>query len=170
MAVADLFLEWRKQPDTVATLSKILLLGRSLDRIEIDVDSVHGYLMAEEALARHERRFEDVPQALQLIESLAALPQSWTWRMVESAMQGVALLIENGIKPSEVANVLRRHQRLSELGFKEAEAAAVAEALRRAGAIGKQRTRVLNRRRESGERGRIGSGTRASRGSRYGAP
>jgi hypothetical protein len=141
----DLYLEWRKQPDTVATLSKIVELSRAQDRAEIDVDTVHRYLIAEETLETHGRSLEDVPHALRLIESLAALPQPWTWTMVESAMQGLSFLLKNGIKSSAVAKVLQRHQRLSELGFEEAEAEAVAEALIRAGAVGKQRTRVLNR-------------------------
>ena len=139
----DLYSESRRYPDTVATLGKIVMLARSQDRAEVDVDSVHRHLMAEETLARHGYRFDDVPQALELIESLAALPQSWTWTMVKSAIQAVSFLIENGIKASEVAKVLRRHQRLGELGFDESEAEAVAGALVRAGAVGNQRTRVL---------------------------
>jgi hypothetical protein len=143
----NLYCEQQKQiqPDTLASISKIIALARAQDRAEVDLDTLHRYLMAEETLAKHRRRFEDVPQALRLIESLAALPQSWTWRMVESAMQAVAFLIENDIRSSDVAQVLRRHQRLSELGFEETEAEAVADALVRAGAVGKQRTRVLNR-------------------------
>lgn len=141
----NLYCEQEKQPDTLATISKIVALARAQDRAEIDLDTLHRYLMAEETLAKHRRHFEDIPPALRVIESLAALPQGWTWRMVESAMRAVAFLIENDIKSSDVASVLRRHQRLSELGFEEAEAEAVAEALIRAGAVGKQRTRVLNR-------------------------
>ena len=65
--------------------------------------------------------------------------------MAEAAIQGVAFLIKAGIEAPDVAKVLQRHQRLSELGFEEEEAEAVAEALVRAGAMGRQRTRVLNR-------------------------
>jgi len=65
--------------------------------------------------------------------------------MAEAAIQGVALLIKAGIEAPDVAKFLQRHQRLSELGFEEEEAEAVAEALVRAGAVGRQRTRVLNR-------------------------
>jgi hypothetical protein len=65
--------------------------------------------------------------------------------MAEAAIQGVAFLIKSGIDASEVATFLQRHQRLSELGFGEEEAEAVAKALIRAGAVGRQRTRVLNR-------------------------
>src|SRR5262249_17880301 len=90
-------------------------------------------------------RFDDVPHALRFIECLAALPQSWNWTMVEKAIQGVAFLIGNGIESSEVSIFLARHQRLSELGFEEAEAEVVAESLIPAGAVGKQRKRVVNR-------------------------
>jgi hypothetical protein len=141
----DLYLEWRKQPDTVATLSKIVLLARSQDRAEIDVESVHRYLSAEETLKRNGYRFDDVPHALRLIESLAALPESWTWTMVESAMRAVSFLIQSGIEAPKVVNVLRRHQRLIELGFEDAEFETVAEALTRAGVVGNQRRRILNR-------------------------
>jgi ApbE superfamily uncharacterized protein (UPF0280 family) len=65
--------------------------------------------------------------------------------MAETAIQGVAFLIKSGIDSSEVATFLQRHQRLNELGFGDEEAEAVAEALERAGAVGRQRTRVLNR-------------------------
>jgi hypothetical protein len=141
----DLYVEWRRQPDTVATLTKILELARAQDRLEIDLDALHRYLKAEETLASHRRSFEDVPHALHLIESLAVLPESWTWTMAKSAVGAVAFLIKSGIESSEVENVLRRHQRLNELGFEEAEAEAVAEALVRAGAVGRQRTRLVNR-------------------------
>lgn len=137
----DHYLEWRKQPDTVATLTKIVELARAQDRAEIDVDAVHRYLIAEETLRRYGRGFEDIPHALRLIESLAALPRSWTWKKVEAATQGVTFLIEHGIESSEAARFLQRHQRLSDLGFEEEEAKAVAEALVRAGAVGRQRTR-----------------------------
>lgn len=141
----DVYVQWRRQPETVVTLSKIVTLARVLNRDHVDVDNLHGYLAAEAALRKHHCRFEDVPEALRLIECLAALPQSWTWKMAKEAIQGVALLIESGIEALDVANFIRRHQRLSELGFEEEEAEAVAEALVRAGAVGKQRTRVLNR-------------------------
>jgi hypothetical protein len=65
--------------------------------------------------------------------------------MAEAAIQGVAFLIKAGIEAPGVAKFLQRHQRFSELGFEEEEAEAVAEALVRAGAVGRQRTRVLNR-------------------------
>jgi hypothetical protein len=65
--------------------------------------------------------------------------------MAEAAIQGVALLIKAGIDAQGVARFLQRHQRFSEFGFNEEEAEAVAEALLRAGAVGRQRTRVLNR-------------------------
>jgi hypothetical protein len=141
----DLYLKWRKEPEKVITLWKILVLARSLDRAEIDVDELHGYLIAEAALAKHQCRFEDVSYALRFIECLAALPQSWNWGMIGRAMKGLAVLIENGIESSEVATFLQRHKRLTELGFGEEEFEAVAEALVRAGAVGKQRTRVMNR-------------------------
>ncbi|MEO7863477.1 MAG: hypothetical protein ABIU05_24175 [Nitrospirales bacterium] len=141
----DLYVQWQRQPETVVTLSKIVTLARALKRDHVDVDELHGYLAAETVLRKHLCRFEDVPEALRLIECLAALPQSWTWKMAEAAIQGVAFLIKAGIEATEVAKFLQRHQRLSQLGFEEAEAEAVADALVRAGAVGRQRTRVLNR-------------------------
>jgi hypothetical protein len=141
----DVYVKWQREPETVVTLWKILVLARSLKQRHVDVDDVHGYLSAKAALKEHLCRIEDVPHALQLIERLAPLPQSWTWTMVGAAIQGVAFLIEHGIESSGVAKFLQRHQRFSELGFEEEEAKAVAEALVRACAVGRQRTRVLNR-------------------------
>jgi len=141
----EVYVKWQRQPETVATLWKILSLARTLNRAHVDIDDLHGYLCAEVALRKHQCRFEDVPEALRLIECLMALPQSWTWTMAEAAIQGVAFLIKAGIEAPDVTEFLQRHQRLSELGFGEEEAEAVAEALVRAGAVGRQRTRVLNR-------------------------
>lgn len=141
----EVYVKWQGQPETVSTLWKILALARTLKRAHVDIDDLHGYLCAEAALRKHLCRFEDIPEALRLIECLMALPQSWSWTMAEAAIQGVAFLIKAGIEAPDVAKVLQRHQRLSELGFEEEEAEAVAEALVRAGAMGRQRTRVLNR-------------------------
>ena len=141
----DLYPLWKRQPETVVTLSKIVTLARALKRDYVDVDDLHGYLAAEATLRQHHCRFEDVPEALRLIECLMALPQSWTWKMAKAAIQGVAFLIKAGIEVPDVAKFLHRHQRLSELGFGDEEAEAVADALVRAGAVGRQRTRVLNR-------------------------
>ena len=58
-----------------------------------------------------------------------ALPPSWTWTMAKAAIQGVAFLIKAGIEAPDVAKFLKRHQRLSELGFEDEEAEAVADAL-----------------------------------------
>ena len=85
----DVYVQWQRQPETVVTLSKIVTLGGALNRDHVDVDDLHGYLAAEAALRKHLCRFEDVPEALRLIECLAALPQSWTWVMAEAAIQGV---------------------------------------------------------------------------------
>ncbi|MBK5282653.1 MAG: hypothetical protein JJE16_11245 [Nitrospiraceae bacterium] len=141
----EVYVKWQRQPETVATLWKILSLARTLNRAEVDIDDLHGYLCAEAALRKHQCRFEDVPEALRLIECLMALPRSWTWTMAAAAVQGVAVLIKAGIEAPDVEKLLQRHQRLSQLGFEEEEAEAVAEALIRAGAVGRQRTRVLNR-------------------------
>ena len=139
------YVKWQGQPETVATLWKIAELASVLNRTHVEIDDLHGYLCAEVALRKQLCRFEDVPEALRLIECLMALPQSWSWAMAEAAIQGVALLIKAGIDAQGVARFLQRHQRFSELGFNEEEAEAVAEALVRAGAVGRQRTRVLNR-------------------------
>ena len=55
---------------TVVTLWKILQLARSLDRTDVGIDELHGYLAAEAALRKHQCRFEDIPEALRLIERL----------------------------------------------------------------------------------------------------
>lgn len=141
----EVYVKWQGQPETVATLWKIVALARTLNRAHIEIDDLHGYLCAEAALRKHLCRFDDIPEALRLIECLMALPQSWSWAMAAAAIQGVALLIKAGIEAPGVAKVLQRHQRFSELGFEEEEAEAVAEALVRAGAVGRQRTRILNR-------------------------
>ncbi len=141
----EVYVKWQGQPETVATLWKIVELARVLNRAHVEIDDLHGYLAAEATLRKHLCRFEDIPEALRLIECLMALPQSWSWTMAEAAIQGVAFLIKAGIEAPGVAKFLQRHQRFSELGFEEEEAEAVAEALVRAGAVGRQRTRVLNR-------------------------
>ena len=141
----DIYVKWKDQPETVVTLWKILQLARSLDRTDVGIDELHGYLAAEAALRKHQCRFEDVPEALRLIERLMALPQSWNWTTAEAAIEGMAFLIEGGVPASELRQFLARQQRLSQLEFEEKEAEAVAEALARAGAVGKQRTHVINR-------------------------
>jgi hypothetical protein len=141
----DLYVKWKDQPETLVTLWKTLQLARSLEWANVDINEFHGYLAAESVLRKYQCRFEDVPDALRLIECLMALPQSWNWTTAKTAIEAAAFLIKNGIPASEVPKVLARHQRLSELGFEEKEAEAVAEALLRARAVGKQRTRVSNR-------------------------
>ena len=141
----DIYVKWKDQPETVVTLWKILQLARSLDRTDVGIDELHGYLAAEAALRKHQCRFEDIPEALRLIERLMTLPQSWNWTTAEAAIEGMAFLIEGGVPASELRKFLARQQRLSQLEFEEKEAEAVAEALARAGAVGKQRTRMINR-------------------------
>jgi hypothetical protein len=77
----DLYLKWQHQPETVATLWKVLQLAHSLNRADVDIEDLHGYLAAEAALRKHQCRFEDVPEALRVIEHLTVgCPRVGKWK------------------------------------------------------------------------------------------
>jgi len=135
--------ERREDADTLATLEAVLRLARELRIQEVEVETLEGYLKARAALAQHNCTLEDVPQALQLIELLAELPEPWDWPRARAAIETVALVLRNGIPLDQVQRFLARHQRLVELGFGEDTAEAVAEAVLAAGATGDRRDEVL---------------------------
>jgi len=134
---------WRQRPDTMTTLHRTLVLSEQLKVREIDPSTLEEYLQARVDLGRYGRTFDDVPEALRLIARLARLPEPWNWARAEQAIHSVGLLIAAGIYPGHIEALLLAHERLKELGFDERAAEAVAEALVRAGAIGRRRLRVL---------------------------
>lgn len=139
----DFYLEWREANATIDTLAAILRLGVELERLEIDGDTLHAYLQTLEALQQEGCEFDDVPEALRLITRLQALPFAWTWDQAEAAIQGVAVVLKAGITLEDVPTFLEGHSQLEAIGFDEATAIAVIDALTRAGAVGDRRDAVL---------------------------
>jgi len=139
----DFFLERREAESTIETLAAILRLGQQLELAEVDPGTLDAYLKTLEQLQKQGCSFEDVPEALRLIGVLEALPFNWTWKQAETAMQAVAAMLDGEIKLSDVTKFLGRHRQLEALGFEEATAGTVAEALARAGATGDRRDAVL---------------------------
>ncbi len=125
----NFYLQWRRNKATLWTLHTILQLAEQLEITEVEVEALHGYLQARTALARHNCTFEDVPQALRVLELLAELPESWDWAQARLAVQGVASFVRAGISADQVDAILQHHDRLIELGLDEAIAETIAEAL-----------------------------------------
>ena len=134
---------WRAQPNTMATLHRIVVLSHQLKVHGIDPSTLEEYLQARAALSPYGRTFEDVPVALGLIAKLARLPEPWDWARAEQAIQRVGVLIAAGIQPGHIEALPMAHERLKELGFDERAAEAMAEALIRAEAVGRRRARIL---------------------------
>lgn len=137
------YIRWRQRPDTIASLHRTLTLSHQLNVKGIDPISLEEYLQARAHLGRYGRTLDDVPEALRLIARLARLPEPWDWVQVEQAIHSIGLFIAAGINPGQIEALLLVHERLNELGFDARAAEAVAEALVRAGAIGRRRSRVL---------------------------
>ena len=140
----DFFLESREQESTIETLAAILRLSEQLELAQVDVETLNDYLKTLEQLRKKNCDFTDVPEALRLITALEALPISWGWDEAESALQAVAAILEGGIALADVIEFLEHHRRLGALGFDEAMAVEIAEALTRAGATGERRDAVLD--------------------------
>lgn len=134
---------WRQQPETLATLQRILTLSHQLNIQDIEPRLLKEYLQARADLQHYGRTVDDVPEALRLVGRLARLPEPWDWARADQAIQSVSLLIAAGIDPDHIEAVLLAHEQLQNLGFDEAAAQAVADALVRAGATGRRRSRVL---------------------------
>jgi hypothetical protein len=139
----DHYVKWRRDPAPVATLHKILLLGRSLEMMELDVDAVHRYLIAESDLKRIGCTIDDIPPGIRLLELLSSLPEAWTWGMAQDAIQSVAYVIRADISPKEVRRFLSLHRRLSEKGLDAGFVAALDKAFTRAGIRGRRRDRAI---------------------------
>ncbi len=139
----DFYLRWREDTQTIETMQKILALATELEVAQVEVETLHQYLADRQALAEHHCTFEDVPEALRVIELLSQLPGSWDWELAETAMQAVADLMGEEVTPEEVGEFTARHRRLKELGFDETMAEALAEVLAQAGAVGDRREAVL---------------------------
>lgn len=143
----DFYLAWREADatdTTIETLAAILRLAAELARSEIDIATLHDYLAILEALRKEGCDYGDVPEALRLITLLEALPFAWDWGQAGTATKAVALVLETGITLDDVQGFLERHSRLEAVGFDEATAIAVVDALTRAGAIGDRRHAVLD--------------------------
>jgi hypothetical protein len=140
----DFYLEWREADATIEALAAILRLGAELERAEVDVKTLHDYVKTLKDLRKNGCDFEDVPEALHLITLLQTLPVAWDWKQAKTTIEAVAVILETGIPLEDVTEFLERHRRLETLGFDEATAAAVAEALTRAGAVGDRRGAVLD--------------------------
>ena len=142
-ALIQHYLRWRQRPDTIASLHRTVALSQQLNLKSIEPSTLEEYLHARAALSRYGRTFDDLPEALRLIARLARLPEPWDWARADQAIQSVGVLIGAGILPGDVEALLLAHERLKELGFDERAAESVAEALVRAGATGRRRSRVL---------------------------
>lgn len=137
------FREWQGDPDTFMQLKKILSLARELKCTEVEVATLQGYLEMQASLAEYQCTFEDVPEALRLIEALSVLHRDWDWPAARAALQNVASFLRAGIPHDQIKTVLTQHRQLAELGFDESTAVAVAQALTRAGAVGPRRAAAL---------------------------
>jgi hypothetical protein len=137
------YTRWRQRPETIASLHRTLILSHQLNVRGIDPISLEEYLQARAHLGRYGRTLDDVPEALRLIAKLARLPQPWDWGKAEQAIRSIGLFIAAGINPGDIEALLLIHERLTVLGFDARDAEAVAEALVRAGAVGRRRSRVL---------------------------
>ena len=137
------YIRWRQRPDTIASLHRTVALSQQLNLKRIEPCTFEEYLQARADLRHCGRTIEDVPVALHLIVKLARLPEPWDWARADQAIQSVGVLIATGILPGDIEALLLAHERLKELGFDERTAEAVAEALVRAGATGRRRSRML---------------------------
>jgi len=142
-ALIQHYVQWRERPDTIASLHRTVALSQQLNLKRIEPSRLEEYLQARADLRHCGRTMEDVPEALRLIARLARLPEPWDWARADHAIQSVGVLIAAGILPGDIEALLLAHERLKELGFDERTAEAVAEALIRAGATGRRRSRVL---------------------------
>lgn len=138
----DYYLRRRQAGGTIETLEHILRLADELELAEVDVETLHAYLDDRQALAAH---FNDLPEALRLIETLSLLPGEWDWALAEIAMEAVATLMQDDVALAEVGPFIERHRRLQALGFDETTAEAVAVAVIEAGAVEQRRGAVLAR-------------------------
>jgi hypothetical protein len=139
----DHYVKWRKDPATIATLYKILQLGRLLKMKEIDIDAVHRYLIAERSLERIRCTTEDIPNAIQLLGLLNNLPVAWTWEMAQNAMVSVVFLLKQDIALHDVRTFLSRHQTLSQKNLAPSFIMALDKAFTQAGLQGRSRKRAI---------------------------
>ena len=137
------FRQWHEDPDTLMQLKKMLSLAHDLDLAQVEVVTLQEYLETQAILAQSHRTLEDVPEALRLIDALSVLPTPWDWPAARAALRNIALFLRAGITPELIKVVLTQHRQLAELGFDASTAVAVAQALRRAGAVGSQRAVAL---------------------------
>jgi len=139
----DHYLAWRGDDSTIDTLATIVRLAADLELASIEVGTLREHLAVRQALAEAGCTFADVPQALQLLDLLQALPVEWTWKQAKVAIEHVASILEGGIALRDLRRFLDRHRQLDALGFDEAAALGVAEALARTGLPADRRQTVL---------------------------
>ena len=137
------FRRWHEDPNTLMQWKTILSLARDLDLAHIEVTTLLEYLETQTMLAQSHRTFEDIPQALRLIDVLSALPAPWDWPAARAALRNIALFLRAGITPEQIQVVLTQYCELEELGFDSSTAVAVGKALTRAGAVGPSRAAAL---------------------------
>ncbi len=141
--LVEFYVQSRQRGSTLEMLRHCLLIARQLRINEIDVVTLRNYFAAHTMLKKYRCGFEDVPEALQLIELLSFLPEPWNWDQAREVIKAAAILIRHGISADEVGRFLIRNRQLEELGFDEETANAIAQELKRAGAVGRRREDVL---------------------------
>ena len=139
----DLYLLHREGTNTMGIFRRTLALADQLKVAELHVNDIRGYLAIRARLARHHCDYQDVPYALQLLDRLSALSPSWTWKQVEHVLDIMAVVLQEEIKPDEVATFLVRHRQLARLGFTEATMATLLKALKRSGVNGRKQDRIV---------------------------
>ena len=139
------FRRWHEHPNTLMQWNTILASARELDLAHMEVTTLLEYLETRTMLAQSHCTFEDIPQALRLIDALSALPTPWDWPAARAALRNIALFLRAGITPEQIQVVLAQYCELEELGFDGSTAVAVGKALAlaRAGAVETRRAAAL---------------------------
>lgn len=137
------FRRWEEDPNALMQMKTILSLAHDLDLAQIEVTTLLEYLETQTLVAQSHRTFQDIPEALRLIDALSVLPTPWDWPAARAALRNIALFLRAGITPEHIKVVLAQFCKLEELGFDGSTAVAVGKALTRAGAVGSTRAAAL---------------------------
>ncbi len=139
----NFYLFWRRNRATVDTLFAILRLAEALGIAQLTGDAVHGYLTAKAELTKYGCSFEDIPEALRLLDLLGNLPKAWTWDGARAAIQNVRKILLADIDGQQIEVFLDHHQQLIEWGFDAGTGVAIVKALAEGGATGERRDLVI---------------------------
>jgi plasmid stabilization system protein ParE len=139
----DLYIQWRANEATIETLATILKVAEALEMTTVDVVTLEEYLRARQALAEHNCSFDDVPEALTVLELLEELPVSWDWEQARTAMAAVGTILTSDIALDDVTLFLKRHRRFLELDIDERAAEVIAESLEALAVTGERRPAVI---------------------------